>query len=42
MNDLAEDPERQQIISELFAKLEEMGKDLGDTLSIRSYFPEFQ
>ena len=42
MHDLAEDPGRQQIISEMFAKLEEMGKDLGDTLSIRSYFPEFQ
>jgi len=42
MNDLAEDPEKQQLVSELFLKLESLGKEMDDTLDIRSFFPGIQ
>ncbi len=42
MNDLADVPKMQPLVYELFTKLEKLGKDMGDTLDIRSFFPQFQ
>lgn len=42
MNDLADDPEYQQLVKNLFTKLEKLGKEMDDTLDIRSFFPEMQ
>ncbi len=42
MNDLADDPGKQQLVRELFTELEELGQKMDDTLNIRSFFSEFQ
>lgn len=42
MNDLADVHPMQPLVFELFTKLEKLGKDMGDILDIRSFFPEFQ
>ena len=42
MNDLADVPSMQPLVFELFTKLEKLGKEMSDTLDIRSFFPQFQ
>jgi len=42
MNDLADDPGRKELVSNLFAELEKLGESMDDTLNLASFFPEYQ
>jgi len=40
LNDLSEDPIKQELIRDMFNRLENMSVQMGDTLKIRNFFPE--
>jgi choline-sulfatase len=42
MNDISEDPGREDMVADLFNRLAELGKAMDDTLDIRSFFPEYR
>ena len=42
MNDLADDPEQEERIKEMFHELENLSTQMGDTLKLEKYFPKIE
>jgi len=42
LNDLSSDPLKQELIREMFARLEVLGEQMGDTLKLRNFFPDLE